>query len=221
LKTLIINFKNYNEVLGVGSLRLAAAAAGVASGTKVEIVVAPPMAMLGAVASKVAIPAFSQSVGSQSGEMTTGAFPPEAARAAGAAGTLLNHSEARMPLLELRGLVPRARKAGLRVCICSSGSREAAVLSALEAEYLAVEPPELIGSGIAVSRAKPDVVRRTVEAARRSGYRGKVLCGAGIVDGGDVKRAVELGADGVLVSSSVVKAKDWGAKIGELARSLV
>ena len=35
-----------------------------------------------------------------------------------------------------------------------------------------------------------------------------------------MKKAVELGADGVLVASSVVKAKDWGSKVRELAGSL-
>jgi triosephosphate isomerase len=155
------------------------------------------------------------------GDKTTGADIPEAAKGAGAVGTLLNHSEARRPLAELRGLVPRVKGLGMKVCVCANGSGEAASLSVLGSDYVAVEPPELIGSGIAVSKAKPEVVRNTVEAVRRAGYGGKVLCGAGIVDGWDVKRAVELGADGILVASSVVKAKDWDAKIGDLARSLL
>jgi triosephosphate isomerase (TIM) len=220
MKTLIINFKNYQEVLGQGSLRLAAAAARAAARSSMEIIVAPPTSMLGAVASSVKITVFSQSVGGDPGEKTTGADLPEAARAAGAVGTLLNHSEARRPLSELKQLVPRAMKSGLKVCLCANGSREAATLSALGPEYIAVEPPELIGTGISVTRAKPEAVKATVEAARRTGYRGAVLCGAGIVEGEDVRRAVELGADGVLVSSSVVKARDWASKIDELARSL-
>jgi triosephosphate isomerase len=97
---------------------------------------------------------------------------------------------------------------------------EAAKLSALNPKYLAVEPPELIGSGVAVSRAKPELIERTVAAVRKAGFTGKVLCGAGIVTGEDVAKAVELGADGVLVASSVVKAADWESKIEELARSL-
>jgi triosephosphate isomerase len=220
MRTLVINFKNYREVLGRGSVRLSEAAASVASDCGHEIVVAPPISMLGAVASRVEIPVFSQSLGDEVGEKTTGASPPEAVRAAGGRGTLLNHSEARKPTAELKALVPRARAAGLRVCICAEGSREAAALSALRPEYVAVEPPELIGSGISVSRARPEVVESTVLAARKAGYKGRILCGAGIVDGVDVRKAVELGADGVLVSSSVVKAKDWEPKIRELARSL-
>jgi len=74
---------------------------------------------------------------------------------------------------------------------------------------------------VAVSKAKPQVVSGTVESARRAGYQGKILCGAGIVTGEDVKSAVRLGADGVLVSSSVVKAGDWRSRLMELAGSLI
>ena len=220
MRTLVINFKNYSEVLGEGSLKLAAAAARAASRCDHEIVVAPPAFMLGEVAMKVEIPVFSQSLSGEAGEKTTGACLPEAVRSAGGSGSLLNHSEARKPAAELGALVRRSRAAGLKVCLCANGSREAASLSLLGTEYIAVEPPELIGSGVAVSRARPGVVKATVQAARKSGYRGRVLCGAGIVDGIDVEKAVALGADGVLVSSSVVKAKNWEKKIGELARSL-
>ncbi len=220
MKTLIINFKNYPEALGEGSVRLAQAAAKASPGG-VEIVVAPPTPMISLVSSKVDIQVFSQSLGSQAGDKTTGAVTAESVRAAGASGTLLNHSEARIPLSELGELVPRAKRAGLRTCVCANGTEEALTLSSFGSEFLAVEPPELIGSGVAVSKAKPEVVSSTVRAVREAGYGGRVLCGAGIVDGSDVLRAVELGAEGVLVSSSVVKAGDWEAKIRELSRSLV
>lgn len=188
---------------------------------RARIIVAPPSPMLALTVSKVGIQVFSQSVGSAPGEKTTGEVLPEAVRGAGAAGTILNHSEARLERRVLPELVSRIRRLRLETCLCAKDSREAASLSRLRPEYLAVEPPELIGSGIAVSRARPRVVASTVAAARRAGYKGRVLCGAGIVSGEDVGRAIELGADGVLVSSSVVKATDWVVKLRELALSLV
>jgi triosephosphate isomerase (TIM) len=221
LGILIINFKNYPEVLGRGSLELAEAAQAVHQRTSVEIMVAPPGPMLGIVASKVKIPVLSQSVGEESGDKSTGAFLPEAVKGAGGEGTILNHSESRRPFSVLRALVPRVQSLSLEVCLCARTSTEAAKLGKLGSEYLAVEPPELIGSGVAVSNARPGLVSQTVAAARKSGYGGKVLCGAGIVDGGDVRRAIELGADGVLVASSVVKARNWQSKIEELAHSLM
>jgi triosephosphate isomerase (TIM) len=59
-----------------------------------------------------------------------------------------------------------------------------------------------------------------VEAVRKAGYIGKFLCGAGIVSGEDVRAAIRLGAEGVLVASSVVGAGDWDSKLLELCRSL-
>lgn len=218
--TIIINLKNYPEVLGRGSLRIAEAAQRASLKTGAQVIVAPPGPMVALVASMVAIPVFSQTVGNETGDKTTGAFLPEAVRAAGAKGTLLNHSESSRPLSELKRLVPSLKGLPLAVCLCAGTTPQAVILARLEPDYLAVEPPELIGSGIAVSKAKPELVSRTVSKARETGYRGKILCGAGIVSGEDVKRAVELGADGVLVSSSVVKARDWQSKIEELALSL-
>jgi triosephosphate isomerase len=220
LRTLVVNFKNYPEVLGDGSVRLALAVKRVAEAVEVEAIVAPPTPMISLVVSKTKAMVYSQTVGSMVGDMTTGAILPEAVKAAGASGTILNHSESRKTPAELQKLVPRLVSMGMGVCLCSRSTREAATLAAFAPKYLAIEPPELIGSGIAVSTAKPELVERTVAAVRRTGYAGKVLCGAGIVSGDDVKKAVELGVDGVLVASSIVKAPDWESKVRELARSL-
>jgi len=48
----------------------------------------------------------------------------------------------------------------------------------------------------------------------------KVLCGAGIVDKTDVQKALELGAEGILISSGVVKSRSWYDKILELSSVL-
>ena len=220
MRTLIVNFKNYPEILGERSIGLALAVQRAAETARIEAIVAPPTPMLALVSSKVKIQVYSQSVGSRSGEKTTGEILPEAVKAAGAAGTILNHSESRLPPSELRRLVPSLTKMGMGVCLCCQTSSEAARLAPLEPKYLAIEPPELIGTGVAVSKARPELVQETVSAARKAGFDGRILCGAGIVSGGDVARAVELGADGVLVASSVVKAHDWGLQVRELAGSL-
>ena len=220
MKTLIVNFKNYVEVLGEGSVRLALAVERISDELGIEGIVAPPTPMLSLVCSRTRVQVYSQSVGSDSGDKTTGEILPEAVKAAGAAGTILNHSESRRPPAELRILVPRLAGMGMGVCLCAQTAEEAADLSALGPKYLAIEPPELIGSGVAVSKARPELVRETVAAVRNRGYGGRILCGAGIVSGEDVAMAVKLGVDGVLVASSVVKAHDWDSRVRELAGSL-
>ena len=217
---LILNFKNYGEVMGDGSVNLAESALKAGEQTGQEVIVAPPIPTLALVARTVRISVFAQGVSAVTGEKTTGSVTAEAAKGAGAKGTILNHSESRLPVPVLRKLIPHISSLSLDVCLCSRTANEASRLARFGTKYLAVEPPELIGSGIAVSKAKPQLVTDTVEAARRAGYTGKVLCGAGIVTGEDVAAAVRLGADGILVASSVVKAKDWDSKLLELARSL-
>lgn len=219
MRTLIVNCKNYPEVMGEGSVRLAQVLEGISRELGVRGIVSPPTPLLALVASKTQATVFSQDVGTEVGDKTTGAILPEAVKAAGAKGTLLNHSESRKPPEVLAKLVPRL--SGMEVCICAGTSEEAARLSRLRPAYIAVEPPELIGSGVAVSKARPGLIKETVEAVRKTGYGGDILCGAGIVSGDDVKKAVELGSDGVLVASSIVKARDWAVKVRELADSLI
>ena len=220
MRTIIINFNNYQEVTGEGAVRLARAVKEVSDDLGVDGVVAPPMPMLALVASTTGAKVYSQAVSGEEGDRTTGAVIPEAVKAAGASGTILNHSEARVHPGTLAKLVPRLAGVGLDVCLCAQTSQEAAELALLGPKYVAIEPPELIGSGVAVSRARPELVERTVSVVRGTGFRGRILCGAGIVTGEDVEKAVSLGADGVLAASSVVKARDWESKVRELACSL-
>lgn len=185
-----------------------------------EVIVAPPTPMLALVAARVKIPVFAQGVSAAHGEKTTGSVAAEAVEAAGARGTILNHSESRVSPSLMKSVIPRLAKMSLDVCLCARSATEAGRLASFRTTYLAVEPPELIGTGVAVSKAKPELVSRSVEAVRKTGFTGKILCGAGIVAGDDVVAAMRLGADGVLVSSSVVKSRDWDFKLLELARSL-
>ncbi len=219
--TLVVNFKNYPEILGAASVTLAKAVQRVSEKTGVEAIVAPPTPMLALVVSEVKIPVYSQAVGAERGEKTTGAVLPEAVKAAKASGTILNHSESRRTPGQLRALLPRLSTLSLEVCLCARTAEEAGRLARSESRFIAVEPPELIGTGIAVSKARPELITEAASSVERSGYRGKLLCGAGIATGKDVSRAVELGAEGVMVSSSVVKADSWSQKLEELARPLM
>jgi len=49
----------------------------------------------------------------------------------------------------------------------------------------------------------------------------KVLCGAGVKNGKDVSKALELGSEGVLLASGVVKATDKKSVIQDLASGIL
>jgi triosephosphate isomerase len=82
-----------------------------------------------------------------------------------------------------------------------------AAAAALSPDYVAIEPPELIGSGVSVSKANPDIIKNSVAAVHAVNPKVKILTGAGIQTGECVKIATDLGTDGVLLASGVVKAK--------------
>jgi triosephosphate isomerase len=104
--------------------------------------------------------------------------------------------------------------------VCADDLNEVEALSLFSPDFLAIEPPELIGKGIAVSKTNPSIIKDCVQVVKGISSTVKVLCGAGIVDKTDVEKALELGAQGILVSSGVVKSPSWYNKILELSSVL-
>jgi triosephosphate isomerase len=101
--------------------------------------------------------------------------------------------------------------------VCAQTAQEVAELADLSPNFIAVEPPELIGSGKAVSKVNPSIIIDSLQALAKNSMSTKMICGAGITDKTDVISALELGAEGILVASSVVKAKSWSEKLYDLA----
>lgn len=215
-----VNFKAYPQVDGEGAVRLAQMCRQVSEETGALIAVCPPMVSLQAVARSVDIPVFSQSIDDRAPGSATGWVTAPMAKAAGAAGTLINHSEHRVPADAAGRIAAAAKQAGLMTCICAADVREAATMAALSPDYVAVEPPELIGGNVSVTTADPAIVSGTVDAVAEAGRGVRVLCGAGVKNGKDVAKAIGLGADGVLIASGVVKAADWHAALTDLASGL-
>ncbi len=146
----------------------------------------------------------------------TGAVTPIALKRAGATGTLLNHTEKPIDKETLARTVSMCKKAGLKTVICSSSVEEAENYLMLNPDYIAVEIPELIGGDISVTDADPAII---VEEVKRLGSN--VLVGAGVSSGEDLKKAVELGAAGVLLASAIVKKTDDPQKaLSELYSSI-
>ena len=218
---LVINFKTYLQATGRKGLELAKVAEKVAKDLGVEIIVAVQLADLRLIAENVEIPVYAQHIDPIKPGAHTGHVLPEAVKEAGASGTLLNHSEHRLRLDVLNEAIIRAKEAGLETLVCADTPTTSAAVAALQPSAVAIEPPELIGTGIPVSKAKPEVVTNTVAKIRKIDEHIPILTGAGITAGDDVAKALELGTQGVLVASAIVKAKDWETKIRELAEPLV
>ena len=203
-----LNFKTYAQAFGESSIRLAKIAEEVSEQFGVTIAVAPPMIDLARVVAEVEIPVFAQHVDPYKPGSHTGSIIAEDVKAAGAVGSLVNHSEHRLRLADIGMVLERLRENDLISLLCTDTVETTKAGAALSPDMLAIEPPELIGTGISVSKAKPEVVRGAVQAVQKINPKVHVLCGAGISTGDDVARAIELGTEGVLLASAYVKAKD-------------
>ncbi|KYH37631.1 MAG: triosephosphate isomerase [Candidatus Bathyarchaeota archaeon B24] len=216
---IIVNFKIYIQSVGRKGLELAKIAEKVSKETGVCIGVAPQTPDIRLIAENTEIPVFAQHIDPLPPGRGTGAVLPEAVKEAGAIGTLINHSEKRLRLADIDECVKRAREVGLISLVCTNTPEVTYATAALGPDIIAYEPPELIGTGIPVSKAKPEAVTAALELVRKINPGLPVLCGAGITTGEDVKKALELGTRGVLLASGVVKAKDPYKVLLDMANS--
>jgi len=205
---ILVNFKTYAEATGHTALNLAKTAEKINQETGVSVGIAPQFVDIASIAQNVSIPVFAQHIDPVTHGSFTGHVLPESVKEAGAVGTLINHSERRLKLADIDAAITRAQQVGLVTVICSNNSAVSAAVAALKPNMVAVEPPELIGTGIPVSKAKPEIVSSTVDLVKRVNSEVIILCGAGITTGEDVAAALKLGTEGVLVASGIVKAKD-------------
>ena len=205
---IIVNFKTYVESTGKRAVELAKQAEKASKETGANIIVVPQFADLSKVAEAVEIPVFAQHIDPIKPGNCTGHILAESVKEAGAVGTLINHSERQLKLSEIDAIISLTKEKGLVSCVCANNPSVSAAIAAMRPTITSVEPPELIGTGISVSKAKPEIVTDTVKLVHKIDPKMTILCGAGISQAEDVSIALKLGTNGVLVASGIVKAKD-------------
>lgn len=218
LKTpvLIINFKTYKESTGKNALKLARICESVSKKTGKSVAVAVSPIDLKEISSKVNIPVFAQHLDGVEYGANTGHMVPDSVLEIGVFGSLLNHSEDKYEFDDLKKASEKMKSLKMIRVICAGTPIEAGKIASLYPEFIAIEPPELIGGKVSVSTAKPEVITDTVNLVKKVDKNIKVLCGAGVNSKEDVKIALKLGAKGILIASAVVKAKNPRYVIEEL-----
>lgn len=214
LPVIITNFKAYPTATGAAAVQLAALHARVADETKHSFVVCVQAVDIAVVAA-TKIPVFAQHADPDEPGAHTGAVTIEALQSAGAVGTLLNHAEHRLPWDVLGKTVARAKAHHFLTLVCAATPEEGAKIAhEFAPDFIAVEPPELIGGDVSVSKADPECISRSVALIGAN-----VIVGAGVKNGDDVRIARARGAVGVLLASGVTKAADPYTVLLDLAKS--
>lgn len=203
---IVVNFKTYATAMGIQAENLASMMATVTTSARmVGVVSAFDLATINQ--SSPTLEIWSQHLDPVGMGSFTGWLQPDNAIERGAKGTIINHAEHKVPLSHVEELMKQLPE-GFQICACAADVEEAKALAALSPTFIAVEPPELIGGDISVTTADPDIIKSTVDAVKSVNKNIRVLCGAGVKNGSDVKMALSLGAEGVLLASGVTKAED-------------
>ncbi len=215
-----LNFKAYASATGKKAVELAKIAEEVSKKTGYQVVVLPQHADLRLVREAVSIPVFAQSAdpyfeGSYTGHITFNTLLD-----IGVDGVMVNHSEHKVPLDYVQRVVDMAKENNLEQLVCAATPSEVAAVAAFEPDYVAVEPPELIGGPISVATAKPEVITASADALKKVTKKSKLLCGAGIANRRDVEVSVKLGTVGVLLASAYTKASNPRAVLEDLVAGL-
>lgn len=217
---IILNFKTYVESTGRNAIELSKYVQEASEESGVAMAVAPQAVDLYPVMDAVDIPVFSQHMDAVSPGGHTGSTLPEAISQSGVKGSLINHSEQRLTLADIEWVVEKTRQLDLTSVLCTNNVKTSAAAAVFNPDYIAIEPPELIGTGIPVSQANPEVVENTISEIHKINDDVKVLCGAGISTGEDMRAAVELGTDGVLLASGIIKADNQKEALMDLVSLL-
>lgn len=203
----IVNFKAYKTSTGTNAIKLAKICAKFKN-----VAAAVQPADIFAVASISKIPVLAQHVDTIEYGARTGWILPESCQQMGAVGSLVNHSEHKLTIPEIKNTIERLRKLGMISIACASTPEMAVKIAKFKPDMIAIEPPELIGGKISVSEAEPEVITRTTRKIKNI----PILCGAGVHTRKDVQHALKLGAKGILIAHAITNAKNPAKVLKEL-----
>ena len=146
-----------------------------------------------------------------------GSVLPEAVKAAGADGVMLNHAERPLTLETIAQTIKRADEVGLATIVCADTPQDLDAIVRLSPNLVVAEPTSLIGTG---QTSDESYVRETLRVVKEIDPRIMVLQGAGISNAQDVYRTIMLGAQATGSTSGIIKAADPAAMAEEMIRAV-
>ena len=146
-----------------------------------------------------------------------GSVLPEAVKAAGAVGVMLNHAEKPLTMDEVEKTIRRADEVGLATIVCADTVEDVKTIAKMSPNLIVAEPTDLIGTG---QTSDSNYVIDTINTVREINPDIMVLQGAGISNGQDVYNTIKLGAQATGSTSGIIKASDPYAMVEEMLFNL-
>jgi triosephosphate isomerase (TIM) len=215
---ILINFKIYKETFGEGAVRLAKIVREVSDKYKIRIVITAPALDAVRIKQETGAEVWLQSIDEYGNGKHTGWVSMEQAMALGINGSLLNHSEHKIPKgTVLKVLKSRPQGFEIVLCMASTGQIEKWGVKA-KPDYILYEPPELIASeDKSVASEEPKVIKNAVELCKGI----PLMVGAGIKEKSDVEVSLKMGAKAVGLSSAYVLSQNPRELLESLAEGFV
>jgi triosephosphate isomerase len=140
---------------------------------------------------------------------------PEALKAAGAQGVVLNHSERPMTLTAIKKTIDRANELEMISFVCVDTVSEAQAIAHLHPDIMNPEPTELIGGG---KVSDMEYVRKVVGAVKVIDPAILVEQAAGITTAQQVYDFIMAGSEAAGSASGILKSSDPLALLNEMVR---
>ena len=146
-----------------------------------------------------------------------GSILPEAVKATGAVGVMLNHAERKLSLDEIHKTIKRADEVGLATIVCADSCAEMREIAEMNPNIIVAEPTELIGTN---ETASSGYIQESVSIIKSVNPDILVLPAAGIRSGRDVANVISLGAEATGCTSGIIRAEDPFAMVEEMLSAL-
>lgn len=213
---IIINFKTYKEATQQNALKLAKLCEKLSKKHKINITIAPQTTDIHLINSKTKIPLYAQHFDTKKQGKNTGSTTIQAIKKAGAIGSIINHSEHQISTKEIKKSIKIAKKNKIKLTICSESIQKSKEIAKLKPESIAFEIPELIGGNKSITTAQPKKIKQVITTIKKTSPKTLIYCGAGIKTKKDCQKAIELGINGILISSGFIKSKNQTKTLNEL-----
>ncbi len=138
---------------------------------------------------------------------------PEALKAAGAQGVVLNHCERPMTLTQIKTCIDRANELDMLSFVCADTIAEARAIAQLHPDIINPEPTELIGSGNASDMS---YVKEAIEAVKVIDPNIMVEQAAGITTAQQIYDFIMAGSEAAGSASGIIRSANPHALLNEM-----
>lgn len=200
----VVNPKNF--LYGEDLLQLAKKADALAQKYNIDLLfTAPPIDLMNIVKHCPNLIVTAQHMDEKGIGDTMGSVTAEGLVNIGVKAVVLNHADYQLTISCLMKTINRTKKLGLMTIVCADSISEAKMIATLKPDIVLAEPTKLIGQE---EISESEYVESTIEAIKKVYQDILVEQGAGIRTENDVVKLLRLGADGVGVTSGIIKARD-------------